>query len=163
MDICQGIDGSLYVVSISPPKLHIVSVDHMKSKSIELYEYIPSNKGVSLSIFELEQNSICVYNLQENTALIIDIKSGSISPILIHGLEQTRDSCISPGALLGQIAVIYQKNSKYLIFLDFKTFQQSRFLTAFEIQSIHYTKNSTWLVQNVDGSKYYAEISIEYY
>jgi hypothetical protein len=77
-DAINSLSGNIYITTIAPAKLFIISKTLSKFKSIELHEYVPSNKSVKLTIQMLESENICIHNAQEGTVLKLNLLQQTI-------------------------------------------------------------------------------------
>jgi hypothetical protein len=142
-DMIVGIDGRLYAITIAPVHLHILSDDHKTRKVIDLYEYIPSNRGVQLSMHQMPNGIVCVHNSQEHSILFIDSTCSLITTALIQGVDPTEDSYV---AFKDSWAYVYQKTAQKYFRLDLNTKEQNLIQIPFSIQNIFISQREILIV-----------------
>jgi uncharacterized membrane protein YgcG len=132
-DMIVGVDGRLYAITIAPVHLHVLSDDHKSRKVIDLYEYIPSNRGVQLSMYQLPNGILCVHNSQEHSLLFIDLVNSLITTALIQGMDPTENSVV---AFKNSMCFAYQRSANQYFQVDLNSKQQTSREIPFSIENI---------------------------
>jgi hypothetical protein len=145
-------DGTIYIISVSPAKLFIVSPNLENVKIVELYEYIPSNRGIKLTLQLLTSNKLCIHNSQEHSILTIDFVEGTISTTMVSGLDPVSESLFAY-AENGDLSIIYQAGQKTLVAIDHSKIKQHLYKLEIPIDQILFIGKSKLILQSV-GKKF---------
>ncbi|KAJ2997148.1 von Willebrand factor A domain-containing protein 8 [Globomyces sp. JEL0801] len=147
MDLIIGSDYLLYGISSTPATFHIISPDHRKKKHIPLYEYIPTHKGISLSVVEIGMGRFCIHNSESSNLIVLDLLKNQISSIVVLGIDTSKESFIANSSSDRHVNVWYQQNQNFLYILNLKTLSQSKISLDFAIETIHFAYGNRWIIQ----------------